>query len=298
MSTETSPPVSVEERKARANAWFGELRDRLCAAFERLEDEYAGPPSQFPAGKFERKSWKRPTEDGSDGGGGTMAIMRGRVFEKVGVNISTVHGKFEPQFAKEIPGAQTDPRYWASGISLVAHMRSPRVPACHFNTRHIVTQKSWFGGGSDLTPMLDEQRRRDHPHAETFHAALKHACDTHDPEYYARFSKWCDEYFFIKFRNEPRGVGGIFYDYLETDWARNFAFTREVGLAVLSVFPQIVRAAMNESWTEAERNEQLIRRGRYAEFNLVYDRGTKFGLMTGGNVEAILMSLPPEVRWP
>jgi coproporphyrinogen III oxidase len=252
----------------------------------------------MPAGRFTRKSWKRPTEDGSDGGGGTMALMKGRIFEKVGVNISTVYGRFEPQFAKEIPGAQSDPRYWASGISLVAHMRSPLVPACHFNTRHIVTQKSWFGGGSDLTPMLDEQRHREHPHAQRFHEALKRACDAHDPDYYARFSKWCDEYFFIKFRNEPRGVGGIFYDYLEDDWDKNFALTRDVGLAVLSVFPAIVRAAMNEPWTEAERNEQLIRRGRYVEFNLVYDRGTKFGLMTGGNVEAILMSLPPEVRWP
>jgi len=298
VNTESSHPASVEERKARASAWFGELRDRICAAFEALEDEYAGTPMDIPAGRFTRKSWKRPTEDGNDGGGGTMAIMKGRVFEKVGVNISTVYGRFEPQFAKEIPGAQSDPRYWASGISLVAHMRSPRVPACHFNTRHIVTQKSWFGGGSDLTPTIDEQRHRDHRYAQQFHAALKRACDAHDPEHYARFSKWCDEYFFIKFRNEPRGVGGIFYDYLEQDWDKNFAFTRDVGLAVLSVYPAIVRTAMNEPWTEAERNEQLIRRGRYAEFNLVYDRGTKFGLMTGGNVEAILMSLPPEVRWP
>ena len=246
-----------------------------------------------------RKDWRRPTDDGSDGGGGTMVVMKGRVFEKVGVNISTVHGRFDPQFAKEIPGAQTDPRYWASGISLVAHMRSPRVPACHFNTRHIVTTKSWFGGGSDLTPMLDEQRRRDHPDAMRFHARLKRACDTHGADYYDRFSKWCDEYFFIKYRNEPRGVGGIFYDYLENDWEKDFAFTRDVGLAVLSVFPELVRAHMNEDWTETpSANEQLVRRGRYAEFNLVYDRGTRFGLMTGGNVEAILMSLPPEVRWP
>src|SRR5262245_54229173 len=288
---------SMEERKERARIWFAELRDRLCAAFEAIESDSSGA-TEIKPGRFVRKDWRRPTEDGSDGGGGTMAIMKGRVFEKVGVNVSTVYGRFEPQFAKEIPGAQEDPRYWASGISLVAHMRSPRVPACHFNTRHIVTQKSWFGGGSDLTPMLDEQRRRDHAYAQMFHAALQLVCDAHDPDFYARFSKWCDEYFFIKFRNEPRGVGGIFYDYLERDWDKNFAFTRDVGRAVLSVFPVIVRTAMNEPWTEAERNEQLIRRGRYAEFNLVYDRGTKFGLMTGGNVEAILMSLPPEVRWP
>ena len=289
--------LSTDERKERARAWFTELRDRLCAAFEAIEDEYSGSQAGAP-GRFVRKEWRRPTDDGSDGGGGTMSIMKGRVFEKVGVNISTVHGRFDPQFAKEIPGAQTDPRYWASGISLVAHMRSPRVPACHFNTRHIVTTKSWFGGGSDLTPMLDEQRRKDHPDATRFHHELRRACDAHGADYYERFSKWCDEYFFIKYRNEPRGVGGIFYDYLENDWEKDFAFTREVGLAVHSVFPAIVRARMSETWTEAERSEQLVRRGRYAEFNLVYDRGTRFGLMTGGNVEAILMSLPPEVRWP
>ena len=289
--------ASTDEQKERARRWFSELRDRLCAAFEALEDEYPGAPGS-EAGRFMRKDWRRPTDDGSDGGGGTMALMKGRVFEKVGVNVSTVYGRFDPQFAKEIPGAQSDPRYWASGISLVAHMRSPRVPACHFNTRHIVTTKSWFGGGSDLTPMINEQRRRDHPDAKRFHDELKRTCDAHGPDYYDRFSKWCDEYFFIKYRNEPRGVGGIFYDYLETDWEKDFAFTRDVGLALLTVFPEIVRARMNEKATEAERDEQLVRRGRYAEFNLVYDRGTRFGLMTGGNVEAILMSLPPEVRWP
>ena len=289
--------MSSDEQKARARAWFTELRDRLCAAFEALEDEYSASRKGAP-GRFVRKDWKRPTDDGSDGGGGTMAIMKGRVFEKVGVNISTVFGRFDPQFAKEIPGAQSDPRYWASGISLVAHMQSPRVPACHFNTRHIVTTKSWFGGGSDLTPLLADQRRRDHPDAMRFHARLKDACDAHGADYYDRFSKWCDDYFFIKYRNEPRGVGGIFYDYVENDWDKDFAFTQDVGRAVLSVYPELVRNRMNEAWTETERDEQLIRRGRYAEFNLVYDRGTRFGLMTGGNVEAILMSLPPEVRWP
>ena len=227
-----------------------------------------------------------------------MALMKGRVFEKVGVNISTVYGKFEPQFAKEIPGAQGDPSYWASGISLVAHMQSPRVPTIHFNTRHILTQKSWFGGGSDLTPMVAAQRTREHPNTQRFHAALKRVCDRHGEDYYARFSKWCDEYFFIKHRGETRGVGGIFYDYLETDWDKDFAFTRDVGLALLETYPAIVRDSMNENWTQAEREEQLVWRGRYAEFNLVYDRGTKFGLMTGGNTEAILMSLPPIVHWP
>ncbi len=288
---------TTQSRKAEAARWFESLRDQICAAFEAIENDFSGAPT-MAAGRFERKSWKRPTADGSDGGGGAMSIMKGRVFEKVGVNISTVYGKFEPQFAKEIPGADKDPSYWASGISLVAHMRSPRVPTAHFNTRHIVTGKSWFGGGGDLTPMIAEQRNQEHPNTRQFHAAFGRACDAHGPNYYERFSKWCDEYFFIKHRNETRGVGGIFYDYLETDWDKDFAFTQDVGRAFLSVYPAIIRASMNESWTNAEKDEQLIRRGRYAEFNLVYDRGTRFGLMTGGNTEAILMSLPPEVRWP
>ena len=297
MSAPAVQTTAGTERKAAAAAWFSSLRDRLCAAFEAIEDECRGAPDH-PPGRFARKDWKRPVPDGTDGGGGTMALMKGRVFEKVGVNISTVYGKFEPQFAKEIPGAQTDPSYWASGISLVAHMHNPRVPTAHFNTRHIVTQKSWFGGGGDLTPMLLDQRSRDHPNSLAFHEGFKRACDAHGSDYYDRFSKWCDEYFFIKHRGETRGVGGIFYDYLEQDWEKDFAFTRDVGLAFLAAYPSILRASMNEPWTPSEKDEQLVRRGRYAEFNLVYDRGTKFGLMTGGNVEAILMSLPPEVRWP
>ena len=297
MSAPAVQTLAGEERKEAAAAWFSSLRDRLCTAFETIEDDYRGAPDR-PPGRFVRKDWKRPVPDGTDGGGGTMALMKGRVFEKLGVNISTVHGTFEPQFAKEIPGAQADPRYWASGISLVAHMHNPRVPTAHFNTRHIVTQKSWFGGGGDLTPMLLDQRKREHPNSLAFHAEFKRACDAHGADYYDRFSKWCDEYFFIKHRGETRGVGGIFYDYLEKDWDKDFAFTRDVGLAFLAAYPSIVRATMNEPWTAVEKDEQLVRRGRYAEFNLVYDRGTKFGLMTGGNVEAILMSLPPEVRWP
>ena len=289
--------TSGEQRKQAATQWFAELRDRLCAAFEAIEEEFTGAPDRAP-GHFLRKEWKRPTPDGADGGGGTTAIMKGRVFEKIGVNISTVYGRFDPQFAKEIPGAQEDPSYWASGISLVAHMHNPRVPTAHFNTRHIVTTRSWFGGGGDLTPMLVEQRRRDHPNAFRFHEAFRRACDAHGAGYYERFSRWCDEYFFIKHRNETRGVGGIFYDYLEIDWQKDFAFTQDVGRAFLEVYPEIIRAAMYEPWDAVAKEEQLVRRGRYAEFNLVYDRGTRFGLMTGGNAEAILMSLPPEVRWP
>jgi coproporphyrinogen III oxidase len=289
--------TDTEQRKQAAAEWFADLRDRICSAFEAIEGEFAGMPNRA-AGRFLRKDWKRPTSDGADGGGGTMAIMKGRVFEKVGVNVSTVYGRFDPQFAKEIPGAQEDPSYWASGISLVAHMHNPHVPTAHFNTRHIVTTRSWFGGGGDLTPMIAGQRTREHPNTIRFHAAFRRACDAHGADYYERFSRWCDEYFFIKHRNETRGVGGIFYDYLETDWRKDFAFTQDVGRAFLEVYPAIVRATMNESWEAAAKEEQLVRRGRYAEFNLVYDRGTRFGLMTGGNAEAILMSLPPEVRWP
>jgi coproporphyrinogen III oxidase len=285
--------ASMDLRKAEAAAWFEELRDRICAAFEGIEDELAGPNAERFAGRgpgrFERTPWQRP-----GGGGGEMGLMRGRVFEKVGVNVSTVHGEFSEEFRRQIPGADKDPCFWASGISLVAHMQSPLVPAVHMNTRHIVTSIGWWGGGADLTPTfpVDED-------TADFHGALQAACDAHDPGYHARFKAWCDEYFHLKHRGEARGVGGIFYDNLDSgDWQADFAFTRDVGLAFLDVYPRIVRRRMAEPWTDEQRQRLLAKRGRYVEFNLLYDRGTKFGIMTGGNVEAILMSLPPLAAWP
>ncbi len=293
--THTAPPHAALQEAALT--WFEGLRDALCTTFEAIEDEARTSTGQ-PAGRFVRTAWQRPTEDGSPGGGGVISLLKGRVFEKVGVNVSTVFGTFSPEFRSHIPGAEQDPRFWASGISLVAHMCSPRVPAAHFNTRMLVTRQGWFGGGGDLTPL-----RLDTPEAiadaADLQAAFRAACDRHDPACYPRYKEWCDRYFYLPHRNEPRGAGGIFFDqHVSGDAAADLAFTQDVGRAFLDAFPRIVRRRMGEAWTPAEREALLVKRGRYVEFNLLYDRGTLFGLKTGGNVEAILMSLPPEVRWP
>jgi coproporphyrinogen III oxidase len=279
------------EQTGQAREWFEALRTRICAAFEAIERE-AGSDAAF-----EYLPWNRETADASEGGGGVRGVMKGKVFEKVGVNVSTVSGEFAPGFAQTINGADEDnPGFTATGISLVAHMANPHVPAVHMNTRFLTTSKAWFGGGADLNPPLPYE-----DDTQEFHAAFRAACMGHNPTYYDKFSKWAEEYFFIPHRGVARGVGGIFYDHLEcadvAEFERNFAFTREVGEAFLDVFPKIVRRRMGQQWSDADKQQQLEWRGRYAEFNLVYDRGTLFGLRTGGNIDAILMSLPPEATW-
>ena len=291
----TALAPEIQDRRARAKAWFEALQRRICAELERLEE--AAPLELYPgpSGRVDLRPWTRETGEG----GGIGGFLSGRLFEKAGVHTSAATARFSPEMAKTMPGAEADPTYVSASISLIVHPLSPRVPTVHMNTRFLSTGQSWFGGGADLTPMLDEQRSQDADDAVAFHRAMQRACDAFDPEWYPRFKAWCDEYFYLPHRKEPRGVGGIFYDQLNSgDFERDFAFTQAVGEAFLEVYPKIVRHRMDEPWTDDDRDEQLARRGRYVEFNLLYDRGTMFGFRQGANIETMLSSLPPLVRWP
>ena len=290
----TTLPPQILHRRDAAKAWFEDLQARICAALEGLEDEAS--PELYPGapGRFEMRPWTRETGVG----GGIGGHLKGRLFEKAGVHTSAALARFSPEMAATMPGADQDPTYVSASISLIVHPRSPRIPTVHMNTRFLSTSESWFGGGADLTPMLDEQRTQEAPDTVQFHAALQAACDAHHPDWHARYKAWCDEYFYLPHRGETRGVGGIFYDrHNSGDFERDFAFTRAVGEAFLDVYPKIVRRRMLEPWSDADRHQQLVRRGRYVEFNLLYDRGTMFGLKAGGNIETILSSMPPMVAW-
>ncbi|MBV8103937.1 MAG: oxygen-dependent coproporphyrinogen oxidase [Hyphomicrobiales bacterium] len=304
--TLANEPALDDPRLKRAQDWFETLQGKVVAATEALEREFAGVDAARPPGRFAIEHWERTDASGTPGGGGRMAMLRGRLFEKMGAHCSTVHGAFPAEFAAQIPGAASDPRFWAAGVSVIAHPWSPHVPTVHMNTRLVRTTKTWFGGGADLTPTLEKRRRQDDLDAVAFHAAMRAACERHakvaDAE---RYKAWCDEYFFLKHRNEPRGIGGIFFDWLNSagDAANSafdddFAFVRDVGESFIAVYSEVVRRNALTPWSAAEREEQLIRRGRYVEFNLLYDRGTIFGLKTGGNIASILSSMPPEARWP
>jgi coproporphyrinogen III oxidase len=295
MTIDIDAPTQVEQQRAQARAWFEGLRDRICAEIETLEREapdelYPGAPATFTY-----KPWQRQTGQGGGVGG---FLSGGRLFEKIGIHTSSANGRLSPEMARTLPGDGQQLDYVSTSISLIIHPKSPLVPTTHMNTRFLCTSQGWFGGGSDLTPMIPEHRSQDAEDAVTFHAAMQRACDKHDPGYYAKFKPWADEYFYLPHRKAARGVGGIFYDHLNTgSFERDFAFTRDVGLALLDVYPRIVRKRMVEPWTEAQRAQQLACRALYVEFNLLYDRGTMFGLQTGGNVETIMSSMPPLVSW-
>ena len=282
---------TINEKKDVEN-WFRDLRDSICNSFEEIERNHQNSLIKKKPGKFIKKKWHR-LKSKTKGGGGEMAIMKGRIFEKVGVNISTVYGKFPKDFKNQIPGCEKNSNFWAAGISLVAHMHSPFITAVHFNTRHIITGKSWFGGGTDITPTFPDKKN-----IHFYHDSLKKTCLNHNKKYYPKFKKWCDEYFYLKHRNETRGAGGIFFDYLNTNnWQNDFNFVKDIGKCFLDTYPIIIKNKVEKKWTKKDREKLLVKRGRYAEFNLLYDRGTLFGLKTGGNIDAILMSMPPEAKW-